>query len=1088
MLRPQMPPKTPKGASGKGKAKREREKSAKEDNIALSAGAAAPKPKKQRIGTTHQVKEEDRTGTKWDNENYETLRGECRERGLLHKSLKKAQLAKQLAEDDARNDIAAVEKRRRETHQKIQEEVERKRREVGKAERIAQREQQRNKGGSETDEGYLINLYDGRITGELITLSGTATTTETAIRSSISSPYHPNIPYQTLSVFEWPYPELPSPSPPKTPTTPHYDPNLSIASTPPIQPVRMKYKYMFLQTTKSNEGVVLPGKKTPPNLSPDFVPRPSPEAVQAARNGVRIKQLRRTKIESGEDWNKRTQLQWWNGGMFLEDFQIPKEWDADQSSLSEAPSPGAAETTSSTSRSKSVSRSKSRSRSRSKKLQSKAKSLLKSKPARGRNTLERNRKQLALEAASSAIRSKNPVLYLPACLDMDNDDGFPHTLDRLFYITYLDQEMPHFFFWTRPGDWEDPTQENPEYNIWKAQDRENAKIEEDILDSQRVQREKDNAWDRAEDLKSNMIWFQPVPLSSTRVRVRKPGTTLGPVSTDLKYYSKFKDPELERAICVAEEMLIRKGLKYTLGALRQRYEADAGDYEHWDRLTERLPRLYPAGKLPKAPPVHMKEMRDGSVALKIAELEYGQPPSPLRGDEPWTRNDDKYWDIVRKRPIPDEKLGFLDDVSRKRKRRTSLCSSEDLPCKRPRFHQDAYDSKCYNGERPLKRPFNDFNDYVDLLTRSKTRVAFPDTYSVRAGWNSRSKASRVWGRNLYQGQRTLLTQHTGALGARRNSEPDWLHSMATPNAKKSSLRRSFGSMDQAASISTRKTTKGKKAAGLGVKVSFAPNTVEKRTASNGNIGAIDDVAADGDLDTPIASTKPNLKRTTSAATKPIKRVLRHPIVEVMAPPARKAKKASSSKVHRLNPTTPTVRSTTTRTGRRKTQYVDPTYEDSLSPSPGTPSPVLRIPKRKLHDHPDATFRIRKASLVETSDEVSPLYKPKKKIAKTNASSAKAKPVPVFILPKKKKLDNKVFQADIIKFDVSDTELTPPVKKTRKIAKTSTKVNGKSLENDTITAISRSTIKVPVKPKIAVVAKKLGKPTPPTLKGKALTKI
>lgn len=310
--------------------------------------------------------------------------------------------------------------------------------------------------------------------------------------------------------------------------------------------------------------------------------------------------------------------------------------------------------------------------------------------------------------------------------------------------------------------------------------------------------------------------------------------------------------------------------------------------------------------------------------------------------------------------------------------------------------------------------------------------------------------------------------------------------MATPNTKKSSLRRSFGSIDQAASISTRKNTKGKKAAGLGVKVSFAPNTVEERIAYNDNVGAVDDVAADGDLDTPIASTKSNLKRTTSAAAKPLKRVLHRPIAEVMALPAMEAKK-TSSKDHRLSPTTTTVRSTTTRTGRRKTQYIDPTYEDSPSLSPSTPSPVLRIPKRKPHNHPDATFRIRKASLAETSDEVSPLHKPKKKIAKTNASSAKAKPVPVLILPKKKP-DNKAFQADIIKFDASDTEFTPPVKKTRKIVKTSTKVKGNLSENDTITAISRSTVKVPVKPKIVAVAKKLGKPTPATLKGKILTKI
>ena len=352
---------------------------------------------------------------------------------------------------------------------------------------------------------------------------------------------------------------------------------------------------------------------------------------------------------------------------------------------------------------------------------------------------------------------------------------------------------------------------------------------------------------------------------------------------------------------------------------------------------------------------------------------------------------------------------------------------------------------------------------------------------------AQSKASHVWGRNPYQGQRTLSIQHTRALGARRNSEPNWLHSMVAPNAKKSSLRRSFSSMDQAASISTRKTTKGKKAPGLGVKVSFAPNTAEKRTVYNDNVGAVDDVAADGDLDTPIASTKSNLKRTTPAAAKPIKRVLRRPIVEVMAPPAMKAQK-TSSKAHRLGPTATTVRSTTTRTACRKTQHIDPTYEDSPSPSLSTPSPVLRIPKRKPHDHPDAIFRIRKASLAETSDEVSPLHKPRKKIAKTNASSAKAKPIPVLILPKKKKPDNKAFQADIIKFDASDTKLTPPVKGTRGIAKTSTKVKGNSSENDTITAIPRSTFKVPVKLKIVAVAKKLGKLTPPTLKGKILAEI
>ncbi|OCL03963.1 hypothetical protein AOQ84DRAFT_133346 [Glonium stellatum] len=990
-----MPPKNSNGASkGKGKAKKAPENSKGGDVLPSEGAAAGLKSKRHRVGTAHQVKEEDRTGTKWDAESYETLRRQCRERGLLHKNLKKAQLAKQLAEDDSRNSAAAVAKRQRDRQQRIQDETQKRRKASEKSGRAALREQRRE-GENESEEGHFVSSYDGGIVGELATPSDTAITTETTTRSSLQSSYHPNIPYQTLCIFEWPYPELPSPRPPKTPTTPHYNPEYPmdlIGSTPRIHPVRMKYKPMFLQTTKSNEGVVLPGKKSPPNLAPDFVPKPSPEAVEAVRNGVRIKQLRRTKIESGEDWNKRTQLQWWDGSIFLEDFQTPGEWGDGRTPSLKAQTQNATKASSSPSRSTSKPTPAPGVGSGSKKPQSKP------KPAEGRKNQGRNRKQLALEATTSTIKSRHPVLYVPAHLDLDDDVEYPHTLDRLFYITYLDQEMPHFFFWTRPGEWEDPRQENPKYSLWKAQDQEDARIEQDILDVQRIQRETYNAWGRAEDLKSNILWYQAVPLSSTRIRVKKPRATLNPLSTDLKDYSGFKDPELERAICMAEELLIKKGLKYTLEALRDRYDADEGDHENWGRLTESLPRLYPAGKLPEAPPVHLKEIPDESIALKIAKLEYGRPPLPLRGDEPWTRNDDKYWDIVRKPPILDEKLEFLDDAARKRKRSTSSPGSEGLPRKRARFHESSYESKHHNSEQFLQRPFDDFNDHVNLLTRSKNPMAFLDTYAGKPSGISRTKATYASSRRPYQSIKARSTQRARAMRARRNSEPDWLYSTAGLSAKNSSLRRSFGSMDQGATNSICNPIKGKKAAGLGVKVSFAPNTVEKRTAYNDKIEAVD-VAADGDLDTPIISTRLNLQRTAPAAKNPPKRRYHDPKVEV---PILTGVRAKSSKVSKISTVNPRVSSSSTKSSRRKTRAVDPTYKDLPTPSSCTPSPVLRVPRRKPHNHPDATFRIRKASLAEASDDTSPLLKPKKKTPKAKPSSAKATPAPIHILSKKRK--------------------------------------------------------------------------------------
>ena len=66
------------------------------------------------------------------------------------------------------------------------------------------------------------------------------------------------------------------------------------------------------------------------------------------------------------------------------------------------------------------------------------------------------------------------------------------------------------------------------------------------------------------------------------MRIKKFRTILSPININLKYYSKFKDPKFKYTIFITKEMLIRKGLKYTLSILKKQYKADIGDYKYWD--------------------------------------------------------------------------------------------------------------------------------------------------------------------------------------------------------------------------------------------------------------------------------------------------------------------------------------------------------------------------------------------------------------------------------------------------------------------------------------------------------------------------
>jgi hypothetical protein len=139
------------------------------------------------------------------------------------------------------------------------------------------------------------------------------------------------------------------------------------------------------------------------------------------------------------------------------------------------------------------------------------------------------------------------------------------------------------------------------------------------------------------------------------------------------------------------------------------------------------------------------------------------------------------------------------------------------------------------------------------------------------------------------------------------------------------------------------------------KVTFSPNMVEKRVGYNDQQDG-----ADADVDSPPSPAKSNLKKVTESA---------------------KGKRGRPKKLTLVEPAG-------VKKVARRGKWTDLTYKKSPTPSPGTPSPVLHIIKRLPADHPEARFRIRKASLMSTSSTPSP--KPLKKGRKKTTSVATKK--------------------------------------------------------------------------------------------------
>lgn len=601
-------------------------------------GQSAP----HKRGGTHRVKDEDKTHSKFDEYKYQQLKDECIARKIYVKDMKKSEMARALVVNDReakRAEREATKERVRKQNQmqreKAEENAQRQRAYAERQRRRRQKEEMRQREESVSDDtpdeeelqlmkemfGDTSDHGDQGPVGQALSEeSWESTSTETA-----SSCTNPGIlPDCKLRLFEWTYLEMPSPtarSGPKifldgshgywddskaalsTQTFP-YDPDedgddeqtvMSLRTLPVSRNV--PYAPVKVHTTESKEKVFLPGQTYPPGIDADYVPILSQRTRRAARNGILEGVLRCAAIEPATAWLSRTRLQGWNAYMF---FTLPPANET--KSLSDVYQKWVLEN----------------------------RRLLRVKPRgdalRGERTARhaqrhRNKGRKQAEVLEASTYRPTAICYLPAYLDFQVDSGLPehavqneiHNLSHLFYIRFPGCDVPHYYFWTRTGEWADPTQPNPNWDPELADEAP-----------------------RRSQWAGKHLPGQPDLFRQFPIRIRR-AIDLSPPPTPLS------QQDFIATISRIEHKLYNDGLKSTIYQYRTKWR-DAGKSAAWEVFGRALPLLYPSGALPTTPPVHAKA--EVSVASKIASIELGHAAETFQGDEPWTSKDDVWWDVV----------------------------------------------------------------------------------------------------------------------------------------------------------------------------------------------------------------------------------------------------------------------------------------------------------------------------------------------------------------------------------------------------------------------------------------------------------
>ncbi|CAN9471183.1 unnamed protein product [Alternaria alternata] len=619
----------------------------KKDNPALYGGSPEPSEPSttryaavHRRGGTHKVRDEHKTDSKYDNYNYKELVDQAKERGIYRKDMKKVEMAWALKHDDeeerrAEQDaMLALQRKRQEAKEEEERRAAHKQRQIEeKHERRIEKERRRQRDESVSDD----TLSDADIEAQETSRNeyareqfGHALSDESWNSTSTESSPEPPMDRDTkpdcrLRLFEWPHEQLPD----------THRPRFFSFSEP--KPRAIPYAPLRLTTTSSKQKLVLPGSKYPTGVDPDFCPMLSPRTRSAARNGHLIGTLRHAVVESGVHWAQRTLVQGWNAHMY---FHLGSRHHNESK-------PGLADTY------------RKWGLENRKVLRVKGKGEARKEERAARHVQRRrNRTRLVQEVYESSLWRPGGMGYVAAYLDHRGDgDGEGRgtgrfgggrracekeeesVLENLFFVRFLGCDVPHYYFWTRQGEWGDPCFPNP---AWEAageldeDEQDNVEIGGDAKGGKRTHRL--GSKNRVESLG---------PGKTQLIRVRRPSSALS--CTAASSTSSPSSPvSIASAITRAEYHLYTYGLSSTLSAYHARWIAK-GKITHWKTFAANLPTLWPSGNIPDVPPV---ESRPGAcLALKIATIDVSGAGgktifSPLMGGEAWTGNDDKLWEVV----------------------------------------------------------------------------------------------------------------------------------------------------------------------------------------------------------------------------------------------------------------------------------------------------------------------------------------------------------------------------------------------------------------------------------------------------------
>lgn len=581
-----------------------------------------------RRGGKHRVKDADLTHSIYDDFSYAEILELAKERGIYRKDMKKMEMAMANKHFDAdiesRERQAIIDQQKRELEQKRvrkQKDDEKQATILAKHQRIMQKEMRRAQGADVSDDSVdedeivadseplnEINDYKQENIGEMVSdESWDSTSTERSVRSREQG----LVPDCRLRIYErsqWSC----EPRKPAIDLDTLSDSVLTFnAEGKNWQAFPIPYAPLKVTTMHSKQKLCLPGQTYPPAIRLDFVPILPQRTRTAARNGVLDGVLRKAAIERASDWAKRTQIQGDTATMFF-DLPIRNEtkklnetydkWYLEDRKLLRMKGSGES---------------------------------LSADRAKRHAQRFRNKSKKVMEVYEACQYRSLAVCYMPSYLDFSKSPNTEQVqsgledraLENLFYIRFPGCDVPHYYFWGRQGDWEDPTKRNPEWEAAKVHWKRSLTVPDDT--------------DVGDEAGHRAVAGHSCKKSWARVKIPDVGPTQ-PVAAQ---------PAFDTILSTIEHQLYAFGLIATLSSYRRKWILH-GKHHAWKKFSRALPTLYPSGNLPLVPPPTVNVPHGRSLAFKIATIDTlgsddATPLSPLQGDEAWTRDDDAFWHLVQ---------------------------------------------------------------------------------------------------------------------------------------------------------------------------------------------------------------------------------------------------------------------------------------------------------------------------------------------------------------------------------------------------------------------------------------------------------